>query len=132
MERKVWRRPLTEVQKFEANEYVAACESGTTYWFQCNAGSPWRGENEVYEETNGQSGLQTGWFGDQHRTSGYHACNKLHEVREGETFLEGYVVQDMGGFQEDKVIPVLIWTEGGTNTHCTTELHPENWEIARS
>lgn len=24
MERKVWRRPLTEVQKFEANEYVAA------------------------------------------------------------------------------------------------------------
>ena len=27
MERKVWRRPLTEVQKFEANEYVAACYS---------------------------------------------------------------------------------------------------------
>ena len=25
MEGRVWRRPLTEVQKFEANEYVAAC-----------------------------------------------------------------------------------------------------------
>ena len=25
MERRVWERPLTEVQKFEANEYVAAC-----------------------------------------------------------------------------------------------------------
>ena len=25
MERKVWRRPLTRVQQFEANEYVAAC-----------------------------------------------------------------------------------------------------------
>ena len=25
MERRVWIRPLTEVQKFEANEYVAAC-----------------------------------------------------------------------------------------------------------
>ena len=25
MGRKVWRRPLTTVQKFEANEYVAAC-----------------------------------------------------------------------------------------------------------
>ena len=132
MEGKVWRRPLTEVQKFEANEYVAACESGTTYWFQCNAGSTVPFENTVYEETNGEPGLQTGRGGDRYRSSTYHACDKLHEVREGETFLEGYVVQDMGWFQEDKVIPVLIWTEGGTNTHCTTELHPENWEIAKS
>ena len=28
MERRVWRRPLTMVQKFEANEYVAACAYG--------------------------------------------------------------------------------------------------------
>ena len=27
MGRKVWRRPLTRVQQFEANEYVAACYS---------------------------------------------------------------------------------------------------------
>lgn len=40
MERKVWRRPLTEVQKFEANEYVAACgDSGVVYNFECNAGN---------------------------------------------------------------------------------------------
>ena len=132
MERKVWRRPLTEVQKFEANEYVAACESGTTYWFQCNAGSTVPLGNTVYEETNGQPGLQTGKGGDTFRSGTYHACDKLHEVREGEKFLDGYVVQKMGLFQKDKVIPVLIWTEGGTNTHCTTELHPEEWEIARS
>ena len=25
MGRKVWRRPLTRVQQFEANEYIAAC-----------------------------------------------------------------------------------------------------------
>ena len=30
MGRKVWRRPLTRVQQFEANEYVAAC--GTVEW----------------------------------------------------------------------------------------------------
>ena len=131
MERKVWRRPLTEVQKFEANEYVAACESGTTYWFQCNAGSTMPFENKVYRETNGQPGLQTGRRGDTYMSGTYHACDKLHEVREGEEFLDGYVVQDMGWY-DDKVIPVLIWTEGGTNIHCTTELHPEDWEIARS
>lgn len=134
MERKVWRRPLTEVQKFEANEYVAACESGTTYWFQCNAGSTHSGDNKVYEETNGEPGLQRigeSWNPDHLRSMTYHACSKLHEVGKGETFIDGYVVQDMGWF-DDKVIPVLIWTEGGTNTHCTTELHPEDWEIARS
>ena len=131
MEGRVWKRPLTEVQKFEANEYVAACESGTTYWFQCNAGSPIMLMNDVYEETNGIPGLQTGMGGDTYRTGTYHACGENHEVREGETFLEGYVVQKklLG---KDEIIPVLIWTQGGTNTHCTTELHPEDWEVAKS
>ena len=72
MERKVWRRPLTEVQKFEANEYVAACgDSGTTYLFTCDAGGGKSGT--VYLETNGRPGLQTDWGGDQY-LSGYHAC----------------------------------------------------------
>ena len=35
MERRVWTRPLTEVQKFEANEYVAAChDQNTVYKFK--------------------------------------------------------------------------------------------------
>ena len=42
MERKVWRRPLTEVQKFEANEYVAACYHGV-----CNI------SGYVFNDTNG-------------------------------------------------------------------------------
>lgn len=60
----------------------------------------------------------------------YYACDDLHEVRPNEQFLDGYVVQRKLG--KDEIIPVLIWTEGGTNTHCTTELQPEDWEIARS
>lgn len=131
MDKRVWEQPVTLVQKFEANEYVAACESGTTYWFQCDAGSVWSGDDKVYEETNGIDGLQTGRGGDK-RSRTYYACDKAHEVQAGEKFLNGYVVQDMGWVQEDKVIPVLIWTEGGTNTHCTTQLHPENWEVAKS
>ena len=63
MERRVWTRPLTEVQKFEANEYVAACgESGVVYKFKCDAGDGVYGS--VYEETNGIPGLQTGRGGD--------------------------------------------------------------------
>ena len=63
MEGRVWKRPLTEVQKFEANEYVAACgESGVVYKFKCDAGGGVYGS--VYEETNGIPGLQTGRRGD--------------------------------------------------------------------
>ena len=63
MGRKVWRRPLTRVQQFEANEYVAACgDSGVVYKFKCDAGGGVYGS--VYEETNGIPGLQTGRRGD--------------------------------------------------------------------
>ena len=52
MERKVWRRPRTEVQKFEANEYVAACHDwNTVYKFKCDAGGGASGN--VYQDTNG-------------------------------------------------------------------------------
>ena len=136
MGRKVWRRPFSEVQKFVANEYVAACEGGgTKYWFQCNAGSTHSGDNVVYEETNGEPGLQRigeSWNPDRLRSMTYYACDKLHPVGKNENFLEGYVVQDMGWFQGDKVMEVLIWTENGTNTHCTTELNKETWEPTQS
>ncbi len=39
MNRKVWKQPLTVVQKFMPNEYVAACgDSGVVYKFRCDAG----------------------------------------------------------------------------------------------
>lgn len=130
MTKNVWVQPQTVVQQFMANEAVAACSSGTTYWFECNAGDTDRWQ-DVYEETNREPGLQTDyllfWMNDDHRTGSYHACNKRHEVAAGETFLDGYVVKPNG-----EVLQVLIWTEHGTNTHCTTKLDQESWEIARS
>lgn len=63
MNRKVWKQPLTVVQKFMPNEYVAACgDSGVVYKFRCDAGGGVYGS--VYEETNGIPGLQTGRSGD--------------------------------------------------------------------
>ena len=49
MERKVWRRPLTKVQKFEANEYVAACYHGV-----CNI------SGYVFNDTNGNGQYDPG------------------------------------------------------------------------
>lgn len=132
MEKKrAYVKPSLESEAFVPNAYIATCESGVTYWFECNAGSRIPGMNTVYEETNGIPGLQTGKRGDRIRSSSYYACNDRHEVRPNETFLDGYVVQHhiVG---KDETMSVLIWTEGGTNTHCTTELDKENWEVAKS
>ena len=142
MEGKVWRRPLTEVQKFEANEYVAACgDSGTTYLFKCDAGGGVYGS--VYEETNGISGLQTGrwgdtelagysdsWFGE----SGFYACNKTHEAESSNAFVNGYYCAK--GDTRNPV-SVIVWKEprGGwlpDNIHCTTNLDMDSWETAKS
>lgn len=142
MEGKVWRRPLTEVQKFEANEYVAACgDSGVVYKFKCDAGGGVYGS--VYEETNGISGLQTGrwgdtelagysdsWFGE----SGFYACNKTHEAESSNAFVNGYYCAK--GDTRNPV-SVIVWKEprGGwlpDNIHCTTNLDMDSWETAKS
>lgn len=49
MEGRVWRRPLTKVQKFEANEYVAACYHGV-----CNI------SGYVFNDTNGNGQYDPG------------------------------------------------------------------------
>lgn len=137
MERKVWRRPCTEVQKFEANEYVAACgDSGVTYLFTCDAGGGKSGK--VYLETNGRPGLQTDWGGDQY-LSGYHACGTQHEADSDDAFLNGYYVTEeyVGwwpfGHYETITTDVIVWRgPNNDNTHCTTNLDQDSWETAKS
>lgn len=138
MEGKVWRRPLTEVQKFEANEYVAACgDSGTTYLFKCDAGGGDSGD--VYVESNGVEGLQTrgewvgGWDGHWQAADtslgGYHACGTEHEADSEDEFLNGYYVP----YWSDDVTKVIIWRGPyNDNVHCTTNLDKNSWETAKS
>lgn len=134
---KKWSRPVTFVQKFEANEYVAACgDSGTKYLFTCDAGGGKSGT--VYLETNGQTGLQTGWGGDQY-LSGYHACGTKHEADSEDDFLKGYYVTEeyVGtwpfGHYETTTTDVIVWRgPKGNNTHCTTNLDMDSWETAKS
>ena len=140
--KKEWIRPLTEVQLFVANEYVAACgDENKVYNFVCDAGGGTHGD--VYQETNGLDGLQTrttwvdgdGFFGghfvsaDTNLTPGskyYHACGKTHEASTTDDFVNGYYVADR------QTTPVIIWTNGGTNVHCTTNLDMSSWTTAKS
>lgn len=140
MERKVWRRPLTRVQQFEANEYVAACgDSGTTYYFKCDAGEPYK---------YWQAGILGGghWVTDDHPYkvvastgevwTNYGPCESTHVAESDGEFIKGYI--DNMHTPENENIPVIIWKEnrpwweGGTNIHCTTDLDQSHWETAKS
>lgn len=128
---KEWRRPRTEVQKFEANEYVAACgDSGVVYKFKCDAGGGKSGT--VYLETNGRPGLQTGWGGDR-SLGGYHACGITHEAESDDEFLKGYYVTSNGWWGGSTTTEVIVWRgPHNDNVHCTTNLDMNSWETAKS
>lgn len=130
MNEKVWVRPLTMVQQFEANEYVAACgDLNKVYKFKCDAGGGKSGS--VYLETNGKPGLQTGWGGDRY-LSGYHACNITHEAKTTDDFLDGYYVTS-SWFGGTEVTPVMVWRgPNNDNTHCTENLDMDSWETVKS
>ena len=135
---KKWSRLMTFVQKFEANEYVAACgDSGTTYLFTCDAGGGVGGR--VYVESNGVEGLQTsgewvgGWGGHWQpgdtSLGGYEACGTTHEADSDDEFLNGYYVP----YFSDEVTSVIIWRGPyNNNVHCTTNLDKNSWETAKS
>lgn len=131
MMKKEWVRPLTIVDQFVPNEYVAACgDSGVTYKFTCDAGGGVSGY--VYLETNSKEGLQTGRGGDEY-LSGYHACGTTHEAESTDAFLKGYYVVEGVWFEEDTVTPVIVWRgPKNDNTHCTTNLDMNSWETAKS
>ena len=104
--KRTYVRPTMVGERFVANEYVAACgDSGKVYKFECNAGDGVPGN--VYQETNGESGLQRwpskpGSKPDTNLTSGlltsYHAC--------GERMAITFIVQHN-----------LIWMNGRQQSH---------------
>lgn len=134
---RTYKKPILNVEHFVPNEFVAACgDSGTVYKFECNAGElglkhtyPY----DVYQETNGQPGLQTGRGGDTY-ISNFHACGATHEAESNNIFVNGYIVDTRKS--QDNVTDVIIWREPLENhrysTHCTTNLDMDSWETAKS
>ena len=134
------------MQNFVANEYVSACgDSGTSYEFECNAGDA-NGEYDVITNLS----RKESWFGttytynnltkDSHHSRMYfHPCKETHITSIHDDFESGYMVYS-GGYDNDidwclennQYIPVVIWTNGGTDVHCTTVLDEHSWKVTKS
>ena len=129
MEKKAYVKPVMESETFVPNTYVAACgDEHKVYKFVCNAGGGDDGNVYVDSNKNGQYDVLedkelTGWI-----LNSYHACGKTHEAPTDDEFLDGFYRPFLTlDFQK-----VKIWTDGGTNIHCTTKLDMNSWETAKS
>lgn len=131
MDKRVWGQPITMVQKFEANEYVAACgDTNNEYIFQCDAMG---GLTGTVFYSDGDDEFEP-FDGDRWMGTGYHACGKEHVTQTGDDFIEGWYVTGWDGITGgDWVEKVIIWRgASGHNIHCTTNLDKNSWETAKS
>lgn len=122
--KKEWVRPLTTVQCFEADEYVAACgDENKVYKFKCDAPA-----GPLYADGEGLLG------------NSYHPCSATHDAKVSEAFVDGFVDYDNDGTQDDGEA-VKVWIEYGympfigkyvVNAHATTNLDMNSWVTAKS
>ena len=133
--KKAFAMPKIVVEQFVPNEYVAACgESGKEYLFECNAG-----EGTTHTEYfMGYPISVTKYVWDVYTEDGelltkrglYGPCGQKHTAPSDSGFIRGY----MDNYYTDEVehVDVIIWTNNGTNVHCTTNLNMSEWETAKS
>ena len=125
-------KPMMDSEIFVANEYFSACgDENKVYKFECDAGK-FLGSSvpgTVYADTNNNGKLD---YSDENLTSKiwpeYHACGATHEAPTDDEFIRGF-------YNPLSIFPtqdVIIWTDGGTNVHCTTNLDMDSWETAKS
>lgn len=128
MSKNVWTRPLTMVQRFEANEYVAACENGPGYKFECNAEA---GRLYYYEWGDGKiDGVYTGrWSADY--IGSYSPCEDKHETSSVNDFYDGFVDYNRNG-RQDTGEGVIVWIERSwgliVDAHATSKLDMNSWD----
>lgn len=126
--KKAYIKPVLESETFVPQSYVAACHDiNKVYKFKCDAGDGWWGD--VYLETNGTEGLQTGGRNPDQYLSSYHACGTTHEAKTTDAFLNGYYKP----YISYKTINVKVWRgPNGDNTHCTENINMDSWETEKS
>ena len=129
-----WERPMVTVDTFVAKEFVSTCgENHKVYNFECNAGD----EDGMYDVfTNDGRNLTKGIL------NYYHPCKATHKAEEDSGFIEGVMIDnggiddryyiDLKGIHEYPKTKVIIWTDNGTDVHCTTNLNMKEWTTAKS
>ena len=127
--KKTYVKPTINVENFAANEFIAACgDTNYEYLFVCNANSGgWFGDGgSVYVDTNKNGRWNPG---RDERLGSYSPCQDTHNTKDGDEFLDGFLVANIG----TKVMKVKIWRgEDGHNIHCTKNLDMNSWETAKS
>lgn len=127
-----WERPMVVVDTFAANEFVSSCGvQNTVYLFKCNAGEKRHKYNVYYYDKYNQRhyiASNDDWDGAQF--DGYHPCDATHEASTKDEFINGYI--DDQRTRKDERVPVVIWTDRGTDVHCTTDLQKNTWQTAKS
>lgn len=128
---KSYKKTVLNVEHFTPNEFVAAChDENTVYKFVCDAGGGEKGTVWVDSDKNGyfnpiKDECLTGALGILNY---YHACGKTHEAPTDDVFLDGFYFENTLSWPKK----VKIWTDGGTDIHCTTNLEMDTWETAKS
>lgn len=125
MNKNVWTRPLTMVQRFEANEYVAACENKGKYLFECTAPG---GALYYYPRSDGNIDGQYEGNGSAWPIGSYHPCGAKHEADVTDDFYDGFIDYNRNRRHDDGE-GVIVWRGSwGLNGHATVELNMDEWE----
>lgn len=139
MEKKIWTRPLAEVEQFMANEYIAACgDQNTVYKFVCDAP---KGTLYYYSNLSASEAAPTtwptttNWWGTvtaARELGSYKPCSASHEASTQNPFYWGFVDYDKDGRHDDNET-VIVWRgPRNNNGHATAQLDMDAWETAKS
>ena len=132
--RKNYVKPALISEEFIPQQYCAVCTHTSNgagmYLFECNAGNKGTDYNVYFANGNPYATSD-----DDHKYkytnsfTGYHPCGDKHEASTTDEFLSGYMYkQNKNGQDSGSKIDVIIWTEGRTDVHCTTNLDQDKWE----
>ena len=135
--KKTWEEPKILVQKFVANEYVAACgEVNKVYNFVCDAAE---GDLYYYPDSDGDiNGVYSG-NGSAKYVGSYHPCSATHKAGVKDGFFDGFVDRN-NNQTNDPGEGVIVWLEYGKfwgqtyikNGHATTNLDMNTWTTEKS
>ncbi len=126
-----WERPMTVVDTFVANEFVSACgDNHKVYNFKCNAGEEGHKYNVYYYDNHNRKHYIASKIPFAAQFDSYHPCNATHEASTKDEFINGYI-DDQSTWKDEKM-PVVIWTDRGTNVHCTKILNTSEWTTSKS
>jgi hypothetical protein len=146
--KKIYEKPAMQAEAFVANTYCTDCSdeshSYVTYLFDCGNGlddTPYyiHDGNGNYATIDGKRyGPRTQYT---IRTWYYEPCYEHHEVTvkkghdviaENPDILSGYYLDKAYTTGTLEKIPVILWTNKGTNMHATVVLDPHEWQETKS